>query len=81
MLLEERIFEDYKEALKSKDALKSSALSFLRAELLNIRREQFNLRMQRALGQLAKPHQVKDARRQIARIKMLLNEQSKAGTK
>jgi large subunit ribosomal protein L29 len=61
--------------------LREKSVDDLRAELLNIRREQFNLRMQRALGQLAKPHQVKDARRQIARIKMLLNEQSKAGAK
>lgn len=53
----------------------------LRAELLNLRREQFNLRMQRALGQLSKPHQIKDARRQVARIKMVLNEQRRAGAK
>lgn len=53
----------------------------LHAELLNLRREQFNLRMQRALGQLSKPHQIKDARRQVARIKMILNEQRRAGAK
>jgi large subunit ribosomal protein L29 len=53
----------------------------LRAELLNLRREQFNLRMQRALGQLSKPHQMKDARRQVARIKMILNEQRRSGAK
>ncbi|MFC1804484.1 GatB/YqeY domain-containing protein [Candidatus Omnitrophota bacterium] len=35
-MLEEKIFSDYKEAMKSKDALKSSALSFLRAELNNV---------------------------------------------
>ncbi len=61
--------------------LREKTADDLRAELLNIRREQFNLRMQRALGQLAKPHQMKDARRQVARIKMLLNEQRKAGAK
>lgn len=53
----------------------------LHAELLNLRREQFNLRMQRALGQLSKPHQIKDARRQVARIKMILNAQRRAGAK
>lgn len=35
-MLEEKIFNDYKEAMKNKDGLKSSALSFLRAELINL---------------------------------------------
>lgn len=35
-MLEEKIFNDYKEAMKSKDGLKSSVLSFLRAELMNV---------------------------------------------
>lgn len=34
-MLEEKIFNDYKEAMKSRDALKSSVLSFLRAEIMN----------------------------------------------
>jgi len=34
-MLEEKILNDYKEAMKSKDNLKSSALSFLRAEMIN----------------------------------------------
>ncbi|MEW6101279.1 MAG: GatB/YqeY domain-containing protein [Candidatus Omnitrophota bacterium] len=33
--MEEKIFSDYKEAMKNKDSLKSSVLSFLRAELIN----------------------------------------------
>ena len=32
-MLEERITEDYKQAMKSKDAVKSSALSFLRSQI------------------------------------------------
>ena len=35
-MLEEKIFSDYKEAMKSKDSLKSSVLSFLRAEFKNV---------------------------------------------
>lgn len=35
MTLEEKILNDYKEAMKSRDSLKSSVLSFLRADLLN----------------------------------------------
>jgi uncharacterized protein YqeY len=34
-MLEEKILNDYKEAMKSRDTLKSSVLSFLRAELMN----------------------------------------------
>lgn len=34
-MLEEKILNDYKEAMKSKDALKSSVLSFLRADMIN----------------------------------------------
>jgi len=35
-MLEKKIFDDYKEAMKSKDALRSSVLSFLRAEMMNV---------------------------------------------
>ena len=41
----------------------------LKAELLELRQEQFNLRMQRSTGQLANPSRFKAVRRQIARIK------------
>lgn len=34
-MLEEKIFNDYKEAMKNKDTLKSSVLSFLRAAMMN----------------------------------------------
>ena len=34
-MLEEKIFNDYKEAMKARDSLKSSVLSFLRADILN----------------------------------------------
>jgi uncharacterized protein YqeY len=34
-MLEEKMLNDYKEAMKSKDALRSSVLSFLRAEMIN----------------------------------------------
>jgi uncharacterized protein YqeY len=35
-MLEEKILNDYKEAMKAKDSLKSSVLSFLRAEMINV---------------------------------------------
>jgi uncharacterized protein YqeY len=34
-MLEEKIFSDYKEAMKNRDTLKSSVLSFLRAAMIN----------------------------------------------
>jgi uncharacterized protein YqeY len=36
MTLEEKILLDYKEAMKNKDALRSSVLNFLRAEMINV---------------------------------------------
>ncbi len=44
--------------------------------LLDLSREQFNLRMQKATGQLAKPDQMKKVRRDIARVHTVLNEMS-----
>ena len=48
--------------------------SELKSELLELRKEQFNLRMQRGTGQLANPSRFKLVRRQIARIKTRINE-------
>jgi len=50
----------------------------LNTELLELLREQFNLRMQAATGQLAHTHQFKRVRRDIARIKTVMNELKKA---
>jgi large subunit ribosomal protein L29 len=43
-------------------------------ELLDLRREQFNLRMQRATGQGARPHEFGRIRKDIARLKTVLRE-------
>ncbi len=43
-------------------------------ELLKLRKEQFNLRMQKASGQLGQPHLLTEARRNVARIKTILAE-------
>ena len=51
----------------------------LRAKTAAELREEFNLRMQRATGQLARPHHFQRIRKDIARIKTVLNEQAKAG--
>ena len=46
-------------------------------ELLKLRREQFNLRMQAATGQGAKPDQHGSVRKQIARLKTVQRERAK----
>ena len=40
--------------------------------LLDLRKEQFNLRMQKGSGQLTQPHQLRRVRRDIARTKFVL---------
>jgi len=51
----------------------------LNEELLNLRKEQFNLRMQRGAGQMSKPHLFQVARKDIARLKTILSEKKRAG--
>ena len=46
----------------------------LRKELVALRREAFNLRMQKGTGQLSRPSQVKAVRRSIARVKTIMGE-------
>lgn len=50
----------------------------LRKELVELRREQFNLRMQRATGQLGTPARFRDLRKDIARIETVIGEQARA---
>jgi len=67
--------------MKPNDLRKKSE-NELAEELLGLRKEQFNLRMQRATGQLSRPDQFSKVRKNIARIKTLLREharQKKAG--
>jgi len=54
--------------------MRNKSASELRDELLKLRREQFNLRMQRATGQMARPDQFGRVRKDIARIKTVLRE-------
>ena len=44
----------------------------LSEQLINLKKEQFNLRFQRATGQLEKTHRVDQVRKDIARIKTVL---------
>ena len=56
--------------------LKEKSVDELKSELLAKLREQFNLRMQKGSGQLSQPHRFKAVRKDIARIKTILNEKA-----
>lgn len=56
------------------DELRSKSAAELNEALVEIHREQFNLKMQKATGQLAKPSLIQENRRTIARIHTLLTQ-------
>ena len=58
--------------------LRQKSADELKGHLLDLQKEQFSLRMQKATGQLAKTHEARRVRREIARVNTLLG-QPKAG--
>ncbi|KAF0093978.1 MAG: rpmC [Hyphomonadaceae bacterium] len=48
----------------------------LKDELLKLKKEQFNLRFQRATGQLEKTHRINEIRKDVALVKTMMNEKS-----
>ena len=54
------------------EELRKQSVEDLGEHLVEKRREQFNLRMQKGSGQLKQTHQFKQVRREIARVKYLL---------
>ena len=64
--------------MPAKDELKVKTDDQLQQQLLELKREQFNLRFQSATNQLEKPSRVREVRRTIARIKTLQTQRSKA---
>ncbi len=60
--------------------LRDKTADQLKDEVLKLKKEQFNMRFQKATGQLENTAQVGKVRRNIARMKTILNEQvAKAG--
>ena len=57
--------------------LRSKTDEELGQEFLELSREAFNLRMQVGSGQLGRFSQIKSVRRDIARVKTVMNERSK----
>ena len=65
------------EIRKDLEGYRSSTPDQLRDELAKLKKEQFNLRFQKATGQMEKTSRVGDIRRSIARIEAVLSEKSK----
>lgn len=56
--------------------LREKSVEELNGELLNQLKEQFKLRMQAATGQLGQTHLLRQARRDVARIKTVLKQKA-----
>ena len=54
--------------------LRGKSPAELKEELNSLLREQFNLRMQKGTGQLANSSRLKSVRRDVARVKTIMNE-------
>ena len=56
--------------------LREKSAQQLNEQLLELLRYQFNLRMQKATGQLGQSHLLSQVKRDIARVKTVLNQQA-----
>jgi large subunit ribosomal protein L29 len=63
------------------DALRKQDAAGLQADLIKLHREQFSLRMQSASGQTIKSSDFGKAKKNIARVKTVMNEKVRAGAK
>ncbi len=63
--------------MNAKD-LRDKTVDELRDELANLKKQSFNLRFQQATGQLENTAAVRNARRNAARVKTILNEKAAA---
>ncbi len=58
--------------------VRAKSVDQLKEELVQLKKEQFNLRFQTATGQLEKTARMKEVRRDIARVKTILSEKAQA---
>jgi len=61
-------------AIVKAEALRAKTPDELKAQLIDLKKEQFNLRFQAAGGQIENPSRAKIVRREIARIKTVLGQ-------
>ncbi len=69
-----------KTALSKAGDVRAKTVDELTATLLDLRKEQFNLRFQRATGQLEGTGRIRQARREVARVKTILAEKKRSAT-
>ncbi len=60
------------------EELRQKSATELNHELLDLLREQFNLRMQKGMGESPRSHLYKKVRREIARVKTILTEKERS---
>lgn len=63
--------------MKAQD-LREKSVEELNQELLALLNEQFKMRIQASTGQLEQTHNIKNVRRDIARVKTVLNQKAGA---
>ena len=63
--------------MKAEDA-RAKSDDELREDVLSLKKEAFNLRFQRATGQLENTARVREVRRDVARVKSILNERARS---
>lgn len=61
--------------------LREKSQEDLAQELLTLRREQFNLRMQQATGETGRPHEYGRVKKDIARVKTIMGELKRSAEK
>ena len=64
--------------MKNINELRELDYTGLNEELLNLRKEQFNLRLTKASGSLEKTHKMNEVRRNIAQVKTIMTEKAGA---
>jgi len=57
--------------------LKDKSMEELQTTLVSLTKDQFNFRMQKSTGQLGQTHLLKAVKKDIARVKTVLNEKSR----
>jgi len=66
-------------ANKVAEDLRTKSPDQLKDQLLQLRKEAFNLRFQRANGQLENSDRMRQVRREIAQVKTVMGEKARAG--
>ncbi len=63
--------------MKKPSELRALLIEELKQEEMNLRKEMFNLRFQKATGEIENPSRIKEVRKNIARVLTVITEKSK----